>query len=128
MTKTFSAMDSTLSGNFKNTHPTHHDTSLEKSITKLYTLKEKFESMYYGQAECRKYDKARAFTIELNATLYEANQLQSGTDSNLKKRLLSDQSKVKIYPKSYDKVSDFDTNRIKLKIKELNKELNKLIH
>lgn len=84
--------------------------------------------MYYGKAECKKYDKARAFTIELNATLYEANQLQSGTDSNLKERLLSKKSKVKIYPKRYAKVSDFDTNRIKLKIKELNNELNILIH
>ncbi len=128
MTNTFSEMDSTLSDHDETVNPKHYDDSPEKLITKLYKLKEKFESLYYGKAECKKYDKARAFTIELNATLYEANQIQSGTDSYLKKRPLSNKSKAKIYLKRYAQVSDTASKQIKTKIKELDKELNNLIH
>ena len=128
MTNTFSEMDSTLSDHNKTVHPKYYDNSPEKLIAKLYKLKEKFQSMYYGKAECKKYDKARAFTIELNATLYEANQIQSRTGSYLKKRPLSNKSKAKIYLKGYAQISDTASKQIKVKIKELDKELNILIH
>lgn len=128
MTNTLSGIHSTLSERAKTVHPKHYDDSLEKLITKLYQLKEKFESMYYGRAECKKYDKARAFTIELNATLYKANRIRLDTNSYLKKCPLPIKSKVKMYPKRYSRVLVSDSNQIKLKIKKLNKELNYLIH
>lgn len=127
ITKTFLKMDSTLSEHEKTVHPPHYENSLEKLIAKLYELREKFESMYYGKAECKKYDKARAFTIELNATLYEVNKIQSTTDSSLKKGPVSNKGKAKIYLKRYAKVSTANSRRIKAKIKQLDEELNDLI-
>jgi len=121
-------MDSTVSEHTKAVHNPHYENSLEKLISKLYELKEKFESKYYGKAECKEYEKARAFTIELNATLYEANKIQSTTDSLIKNGPVSNQGKAKIYLKRYAKVSGTSSKQINEKIKQLDKELNQLIY
>ena len=120
-------MASALSQNNKIAPSQPKENSIEILIARLYRLKEKFESRYYGKKTIKKYDKARDFTIRLNATLYQANQLQA--EEHLPKRNLplSNKHKASIYLKKYAAVSDSDPEQLKAKIKELDQELRDLI-
>ncbi|MBT2162470.1 hypothetical protein [Zobellia barbeyronii] len=56
----------------KKSKPTN---STDKLVEKLYLLKQKFQSSYYGNSDGRKYEKARNFNIRLSNILFEANQM-----------------------------------------------------
>ncbi|WP_276168005.1 hypothetical protein [Zobellia alginiliquefaciens] len=47
----------------------------QKLVEKLYQLKQRFQSSYYGNTDGRKYEKARNFNIRLSNILFEANQM-----------------------------------------------------
>lgn len=115
---------STLAERDQIKHPQPLENSLEPLIAKLYGLKEKFEALYYGKAECKKYDKARNFTIQLNATLYRANQIQSASALFQ----FSNKKKAEIYKRKHVEASATDSRQIKMKIKKLNKELDDLLN
>jgi len=95
----------------------------EELISKLYALKKRFELMYYGKAECTKYDKARAFTIALNAALYQANRVKSGTATLGWKNYPSGDGNKKIHFEEHSKAS----KQISSNISKLEKELDDLI-
>ncbi|CAM4097162.1 hypothetical protein ACU8V7_07695 [Zobellia nedashkovskayae] len=62
-----------MASNFTQKSKTTNTT--DKLVEKLYLLKQKFQSSYYGNSDGRKYEKARNFNIRLSNILFEANQM-----------------------------------------------------
>lgn len=120
-------MSTTLSENEKAVQAPRHEKTYETIVAKLYSLKEKFETLYYGKTVQKKYEKARKFTIQLNATLYEVNKMRSEQDSTRSRGPLSNKGKAQIYMKKHANLSKSDSEKIREKIEQLNNDLNDII-
>lgn len=77
------------------------DVKVETVIEKLYDLRKAFEADYSGALRTRKYEATRAFTISLNHTIFQANQLQ-GQDSDIENVTRSLQEKLASLEKDFD--------------------------
>ncbi|NNE77414.1 MAG: hypothetical protein HKN31_10120 [Pricia sp.] len=100
--------------------------SLEKLTNQLYDLKAKFETNYYGNTDCKKYDKARDFTIHINSALYEANKM-STVNFSQQIHLQQEKNEFAKTKGNYTRNSTKNCARIKIRIRKLKRELKELI-
>ncbi len=66
----------------------------DKLLEKLYQLKHRFQTSYYGNSDGRKYEKARNFNIRLSNIMFEANQMAEKLDLVPKRGYLTIHSEI----------------------------------
>ncbi len=78
----------------KSAQATTASSNVTNLLDRLYELRKSFESEYSGALRCSKYEATRDFTINLNHTIFEANQISyEETPAESKTKMLENKLK-----------------------------------
>ncbi|WP_149274723.1 hypothetical protein [Pareuzebyella sediminis] len=120
-------MAATLTNNTTISDLKQESNNLENIVVRLYSMKNRFESNYYGGQISKKYDRARSFTIRINIALYHAHQMKRKVDLFEHNFTQPKEQKVTMYFQKFNQNSDTNYSELEKELDSLGKELIELI-